>query len=444
MSIALQERGIDIRKYSGEPRNRLPQTRAFIPASDGYTPYQDRGVASTVLREQLDQVLTLQDQWDTGLGIRRRRPGEFSNYNPVLARWNFERVQTLQEEEIFRAHELQNIKTAMRERNHSKKSELALFIDADNKIRADVHTHEPWEDVIERGRMHRLEGGSNETEREQAELDGFQRVQAGLTRSDAEIGTAYLVISPPGKDGGPYPDNYVDFYELAQDPKTQERYIKYTRFISPLDHEQTRAAITNLDSSYFADQQGSLDAWYLAHPLRIDAGRYKDTDRCFDDLFGTEVRAMEEQTFQELWKIYTPAALHFLDVLTQPEFDPVAVARAWNTVLLSTENQELTDKMKEVTLYVSADGLRLNPRARRAMGAAVGEYGSMQAKKIKAGCGSSESTSMTDNSVSQFSFGKDKYGSRSFDCPDCGRQNERGENELLSACQHCDSTKVAC
>lgn len=39
---------------------------------------------------------------------------------------------------------------------------------------------------------------------------------------------------------------------------------------------------------------------------------------------------------------------------------------------------------------------------------------------------------------------KDKYGSREFNCPDCGQKNVRPENDRLTECQHCSSKAVAC
>lgn len=41
-------------------------------------------------------------------------------------------------------------------------------------------------------------------------------------------------------------------------------------------------------------------------------------------------------------------------------------------------------------------------------------------------------------------YGSDEYGSRVFSCPSCGRTNVRPEGQLLSNCQHCGSSKVAC
>jgi hypothetical protein len=41
-------------------------------------------------------------------------------------------------------------------------------------------------------------------------------------------------------------------------------------------------------------------------------------------------------------------------------------------------------------------------------------------------------------------FGSDKFGSRTFNCPDCGEMNVRPVNELVNNCQHCGSDKVGC
>ena len=47
-------------------------------------------------------------------------------------------------------------------------------------------------------------------------------------------------------------------------------------------------------------------------------------------------------------------------------------------------------------------------------------------------------------SVSEFGFSDDKFGSREFECPECGKTNIRPKDELLKNCQHCGSNKVSC
>ena len=69
-------------------------------------------------------------------------------------------------------------------------------------------------------------------------------------------------------------------------------------------------------------------------------------------------------------------------------------------------------------------------------------YGNITPPVVGGSCGSSasgESSGAFNNFLLQ-----DKYGSRIFNCPECGKTNIRSENELLSNCQHCGSDKVSC
>jgi hypothetical protein len=429
-------------QYSITQREKRPVTRDFLPEVDGYHSVDERRVSeSTTLREHLDLVAKRKREWARVLGPQKK----FLNYDPVLARVNFELAKTDGEKEIFRRVELKNIQTALRERHHAAESELILSIDQDGKIRAGVQAHEPWEDVVERGRVHRAELGSEEQLREQAEVDGFKEIQADLAHPDTPKGKKRIVISRPGKAGGPYPDNYIDIYEKAQDPETGEFYINYTRFISPLNDRQTERIIKRIDPAYFDGENIPRDAWYLQKPIAIEAGKYTDIRACFDALFEKDVRAMGEESFiRDIWSVSVPAALYLIDELSKSYFDPLGIAKAENTLLLTPDRDELKQKAREVTVFLKSDATRLNEKGRLLMGNMSDRYGYERPRSLMGGCGSSGGTEITKNSVSKFGLSEDQHGSRTFKCPSCGEQNTRDYGELRSECQHCESTDVAC
>jgi len=410
---------------------------AFVMPTGGLS--ERRVNTKPTIGEQLNQVQILQDRWDRELGTASR-PGEFLNYNPVFARWNFETMSAEDSREIFRARELQNIKTALRERNHSYMSELTLSIDNDSKIRESTHAHEPWENVIERGKIYREKKGSKETEREQAEIDGFREVQTALADEAAPIGSMRIVISRPGLQGGPYPDNYIDIYEKAQDKATGKIYIKYTRFISPLNDEQTEAAVKKRKPDYFAGEVGPRDAWYLKNPLEVEAGHYGGAQSCFEDIFERDEKAMQEAAFQKLWQSqYFPPALHYLDALMEDEFKPKTVAKAWNTVLLTPDKAELREQAEKMSRSILSDALYLDRKNQTLMGAMVNKFGAEKPKDVVAGCGSSSGTAIKENSVARFDPLSDKGKSEDhFNCPRC---KKTADGPVGDTCPNCGITK---
>lgn len=409
---------------------------------------EPEGHLSVVDNNDLLQVQTLQAQWDTALGRKKNAPGQFENYNPVIARWGFDRLVTSEQRQQFRVNELQNITTALRERNHTHESRLTLSIGKDKKIHNEVFPDSSYEDVLERGRRYRAENGSQETEREQAEIKGFLKIQDALTSDEAKVGTKFFVISPPGlTEDTPYIHNFVDSYELVENAQG-ERSVRYTRFASPLEYNKYREIAEGFDSQYFEGQSGPLDAWYLENPILVpaDSGN-QTTDDVFVEHFAKDVKAMEEEKFQELWKIYSPYALYYLDQLTKVEFDPVKIAEAYNALLLSTEDEDMHRKAQAIDIFVASQVTELSSAENQRIAAMVGQYGRKEVKAVKAGCGRSGGFSFDGggagsvfaaNSVVAFGIGSGGGNQEWFNCPKCQYQ---ADGPIGDTCPGCDLTK---
>lgn len=421
----------------------------------GSSEFRKRRLLSLIGDGDLSEIALLQDRWDSTLGRRPNRSGEFENYNPVLARWGYERLETDEQRVLFRINEIQNVTTALRERNHTSESKLILSIGVDNKIHNEVFPDTSYEQVLERGRRYRAENGSNEIEREKAEIEGFKKIQDLLTSEDVKVGTKLFVISGPGfAEDTPYIHNFVDGYELAEDD-AGNRYVQYARYASSLSYEDYQQITSEADSNYFDGKEGPVDAWYLANPIQApDISKSQSLDEAFSEIFVKDVKAMEEERFQELYKIYLPFILYYLDQLTAEDFNPVEVAKAYNTLLLSTEDKDIKSKTKRDEAHMASNQMRLDSYTSKNISEIVMRYGHRNVTEVKAGCGSSSGFSigrssgknerglMLLNSVS--GFGIDNYGSRTFNCPSCLKENLRPEGELLSACQHCGSQQVSC
>lgn len=69
----------------------------------------------------------------------------------------------------------------------------------------------------------------------------------------------------------------------------------------------------------------------------------------------------------------------------------------------------------------------------------IDEYG-YEPPIERGSCGSTGSSS----DIFGMTLRDDEHGGRTFECPTCHLINIRPEGELLRACQHCGSDKVAC
>lgn len=410
--------------------------------------------------DQLQDVNRLQQIWNDRLGLKADEPGELKNYNPVLARWNYERLQTDEQREQFRTNELINITTALRERNQTQESRIQLLIDANGKIRNEAFPDEPYEAMLERGREYREQHGSNDLERERSEIEGFAKIQKVLTDPQTPLGTTFIVISPPSEvKDSPYGLNFVDGYQVVNDEASGERRINYVRYASPLETDAYAAIAETMQPGYLdaktqyeqeSNAEIPLDAWYLGNPVLVPAKDGQNIDDVFDKHFAKDVKAMEESEWKKLDKIYLPYKLYLLDQLTKEDFDPEAIARAYNLLLLSEERESLQfveDHSEHVIFDDKSHTQKLNNAAYQYVARMAKQHGHEQAEEKKVGCGGSSSVSIKNgsdvmkNSVSEFGKnGKKADEQEWFSCPKC---SFRADGPVGNSCPGCGLTKEA-
>ncbi len=407
--------------------------------------------------EESAQIRALHDQWDSALG-EQPDEGKIANYHPVLARWNFERAQTPEQVEIFRQNELKNIETALRERNRTSESRLRLTFDESGLVQNDMKPDELYQDLLMRGVRYRAENGSQETEREQAEVKGFLKIQSVLSNPETPIGKTFFVVSPPSSvEDSPYKENFVDFYKAAEDPETGKRYIDYVRFASPLGYENYHSIAEDIQPDYFDGEVGSIDAWYLGNPLSLP-DEHTTIDDVFSRYFKKDVEAMKEQEFQELWNMYYfPVGLYLIDQITKEDFGPVETAKIWNTLLASPENKKMKAQVKETVLYVAPNAKTLNGEDSQRIGSWVRQFGQETIEDVVVGCGTSGGFKIAglggsgggDEPWSGTYAGKSNsaalFGTRSstevmewFNCPKCAF---KADGPVGDSCPGCRLTK---
>lgn len=407
------------------------------------------------LQNELSQIESLQQQWDMTLGIRRADESNLiRSYNPVLARWKFEQCESAEELEKFTRYEIAQQITNLRERYYASTSRYHYMIDADGKLRNEYFPDEPFEESMKRGIEWRKQNGSQEQEREEQEMVGFQKIQ---DLADAPVGTTAISLSGPGvvqtewyKTG--YPKNFVDLFKVIQDENGGKK-IQTTRYESVLSYEEYRTIAEQLNPGYFDNEQGPIDAWFLAHPIIKNPGELPDTaDEIFEAFFDKPEDSLKEEEMQEIIECCMPYVLYLMKVLTASEFNPEKIALAFNTVLIKGDkaHANVMRKREGKSILETHDIFKYDIEKE------VNIVGRQRVEKRAAGCGDSAgfamgAEQMLVNSVAKFGINtgekiEDQFGSLVFECPEkyCRKKNVRPYGQLISRCQHCGSEAVSC
>lgn len=416
------------------------------------------GSASPYQRD-MQEIARLQQIFDQTLGLDSRRVR--LNYNPVLARWKYERLlqKGAPEQEIarFKRYETFQIETTLRERNHAAKSSVNYLVDSQGEVWNERFPDEPFRMVLERGLIYQKEHNSQELEREQAEYNGWNRACDLLKNPDTPIGTKAIFISGPGiVEGTNYVDNFVDIYE-AMEGVEKGRFIRMVRHATDLSYDSYSQIAIHLNPDFFNAFTGPIDAWFLEHFIKRDP-RFDPrlADQIIDQEFGRREGAMYEDTFQRVLRPCLPRTSYFIDVLCQKFFDPRELALAWNAILeMNDRGRKSLEQGGRVSLQ---EDIWINPsRSFNSIREEVAWYGRARIAEIAAACGLSSGfkipgglptwNQMVDslglsNSVGK--FGLERFSPNlkfnGFACPDkeCGY---RTTSAVGSKCPGCGLTK---
>ncbi len=281
------------------------------------------------------------------------------------------------------------------------------------------NSDEPFTDVIKRG-IHRSPSKEVDWVREEAELIGFYKIQNVLSNPETPVGTMILSVSPPGKDGSIYKNNFYDIFELKEYEKG--KYVELRRYSSALSLEEYAEKLG-------LENQDLNDVILLSNPIKVDRTNLRSTDKVHEYLH-KEHGYMSVEDFKKVIEVCTPFMLAYIRALI--EDDEYAIKLSFNAILNRADIASAN--LKKYRSIIPSTG-------------SIEMWGSFPAREIPTGCGSSGGFSIGQSSpfsVSEFGASNDKYGSREFNCPECGQKNIRPENQLISGCQHCGSKKVAC
>lgn len=282
----------------------------------------------------------------------------------------------------------------------------------------------PILNIYRRAIAYRREKGLS-VNREVAECLGFQKLQDKL--ADASVGTMALWVSPPGsKEDGYGAHSFTFIAQVVEDPEEGKR-LRVVPYRNELSMEEHRDYL-----KYFnEDAQGyNKDTDFLVNPTII---AQSDTIQTPDDIIAF---IGETEEFNIEWRtrlaFITPLIGGFIQMVRDRASgkDLLKARYAIENVVLE-EKDHISGKDRKPQLVFKDQPVIVFER-----------YGNITPPIVGGSCGSSASRESSD-AFNNFLF-QDKYGSRTFNCPQCGWTNLRPENELLSNCQHCGSDKVAC
>lgn len=315
-----------------------------------------------------------------------------------------------------------NLESALGERFNLQISQVVYRIE-DSRIISDEHD-EPFLDVIKRGQKYREENGSRDLEREQAEVEGFEKVQEILTdpeHQDAKV----IIISPKGQADSMYQHNFFDVYE-----KRGDRIIM-SRYASSASYEEFREAAEHLDPFNSIDQNPE-DADFIKNPLVT----YKNLGEILEFLKLDE-SAMIQSEYQKLIETVAALRLSYLNALYHQKYEEA------EKIFRATLN--LAD---DIILNRDYDYLLRNQILTMVPAALVATYGLRQPRPVLAGCGLQTSfagqntreflSTLFPYSVSSFaSFGQNVNEDTSdFPCPRCGHIITYGAG--IKECPRCE------
>lgn len=245
--------------------------------------------------------------------------------------------------------------------------------------------------------------------RETAECIGFEKIEKAFLKGENFL---FLWISPPGKKENGYGDYSFTFVGEVRDNKI--RVVPYRNKFSLTKHKEV--------ASIFSKEGDILktDVDFLANPVFIQK---KEELKDAEDLL---LRIGEKERMDFSWRPRLETKVRGLADLfingvknNAPDFELDRIKRAIENFTID----------KKAPVFDTA--------------CLIDNYGSYAPPAVGGSCGSSSSKTLMDFQ-SEFNPGNDKYGERSFECPECGKTNIRPKDELIKNCQHCGSDKVGC
>lgn len=301
----------------------------------------------------------------------------------------------------------------------------------------------------------------SEQERSGSVKRSIQDIESFLV--DAPVGSMALFVSPPGwsgldnRQGGEivFLDNQTYVYKKSKDGiqgrtirtdlslEESEEFLERLESLTvdPKNLQTTEARIVNVVSSpaFFRGGENAFEAVVdLIKKVKRGSFAYKGRqfEEIYHDLFlGDKLLDQNKEINQfvkPLFAQFKSFVLRQGRILTDQVLDRIETELG-KTVLRIHEALKIGNPQKEAVerlVYASDEQLRRSHTDLMLLPGCNGGGG-----LVKTSLGVREATIV---------YGSDQFGPLAFACPACGKTNVRSKGQFLSACQHCNSTKVAC
>lgn len=354
------------------------------------------------------------------------------------------------------------LETLLGERFNVKLSTTRYEI-KDGKIFGE-NSDEPFIDVLKRGRDYRkLYGNPVDHDRENAEFDGFSKIQDVLCVKDAQLDTVIVSVSPPGEKGSDYQHNFYDVFALRADEKG--KYIEARRYSSALSNSEYVQKLKELKPDLEISEDAN-DAYFLANPVKIEANSQSVLEDRIHQHFHKEHEYMSEEDFRSVIGGCSGFIAEYTKTLAMDPRDERTQVLILNAILNRADY--ILDRMredKEITVgrIRSSEGysVRIDSSMYKAYVPTREELymlGTQPVRQVNTGCGGSggfslESSLKSNNSyvissnaqVSSGPFSVGDFGISSertlkCNCPSCGESvNAKISNGKIT-CPECHVT----
>jgi hypothetical protein len=297
---------------------------------------------------------------------------------------------------------------------------------------------EPFVNVIKRGvdYKEKVEGKDRvDRKREEAEVEGFQKIQEIMCSPNAEIGTMVLSVSPKGGVGSSYERNFYDIFTLKE--ANGRHFVEAKRYSSALTIDEYKDKLSAL--IYTRDIVDDAD--WLKRPVKIDNLFFENADRVHSYLHKDHLTVRFDR-FEVLKKDkdYEDLKLRYYKNPSPKILDAIKN--------LADERMGLIPKIfipqKTNGFYDSIIG----PSVLLNIDQKIDLYGNQKVRQVATGCGSSGSSSKDkfNNglnisfpfSVSEFGMTNSLVGQEWFTCPKC---SYKADGPVGSQCPGCGLTK---
>lgn len=283
---------------------------------------------------------------------------------------------------------------------------------------------EPFVEVMKRGVDYRQRAeGENRVDkkREEAEVEGFSKIQAVMLNPSTPAGTMMLSVSPKGGKDSLYQHNFYDIFTLEE--VEGKRFVEFRRYSSALTIEEYKDKLSPL--KYM--ENISSDADFLGNPLRIDNLFFENAERIHSYLH-KEHRVTEIGEFERIKRRYQHLKSRYYATK-----DPLVLDAMMN---IADEEVGLSERKKS-KFYSNLVGpnipLKIDPLT---VDQEINYYGNLPVREVATGCGSSGSTSKDsfNNSFSPFSISDFGLNGESIDY----------EFDQNGPCKKCNAISVKC